>query len=125
MKTLARILLACMMVFLVGAMPGSSALARGGHGGHGGHVGIGVWLGPGWWGVPVYPSYYYPYYQEPPIIIQQQPEEYVQPAPQEAQPNYWYYCRDAQGYYPYVQRCPGGWMKVVPTPPPPSTLPPE
>ena len=34
-----------------------------------------------------------------------------------AQPSYWYYCRDSQGYYPYVTSCPGGWTKVVPTPP--------
>lgn len=123
MKTFARILFASMLVLLIGAMPGNSALARGG-GHHGGHVGIGLWLGPGWWGWPYYPSYYYPYYQEPPIVIQQ-PEVYVEPVPQEDPPSYWYYCRDAQGYYPYVKQCPGGWMKVVPTPPTPSTLPPK
>jgi hypothetical protein len=117
MKTLARIIIAVAAVLLMGFLPGSSADARGGHGG--GHVGIGVWLGPGWWG-PYYAPYYYPYpyYQEPPIVIEQQPEVYVQPAPQtEQQPVYWYYCRDPQGYYPYVKQCPGGWMRVVPTPP--------
>jgi hypothetical protein len=29
-------------------------------------------------------------------------------------PAYWYYCADAQAYYPYVQQCPGGWLTVVP-----------
>ena len=91
--------------------------------GHRPHVGI--WVGPGWW--DPYPSYsypYYPYYREPPIIVQQ-PEVYVQPAPAPVQqPSYWYFCKDPQGYYPYVNRCPSGWMKVVPTPPGQSVSPP-
>jgi hypothetical protein len=128
MKTLARIIIATLVVLLMGSMPGSSAFARGGHGGHGPHVGIGLWLGPGWWpgwwGPYYYPSYY-PYYQEPPVVIQQQPEVNVQPAPQAEQPTYWYFCKDPQGYYPYVKQCPGGWMKVVPTPPAPPSSPPE
>jgi hypothetical protein len=62
---------------------------------------------------------YYPYYQIP-IVVQQPPQEiYVQPAPQQPAQSYWYYCQETQGYYPYVKRCPGGWMKVVPSPPPP------
>ena len=28
--------------------------------------------------------------------------------------NYWYYCAQAGCYYPYVQSCPAGWMKVMP-----------
>jgi hypothetical protein len=125
MKTLARLVIAAVVVLMVGFIPGNSADARGGHGGH---VGVGVWLGPGWWGpYPYYyPPYYYPYYQEPPIVIEQQPEVYVQPAPQaEQQPIYWYYCKDPQGYYPYVKQCPGGWMKVVPTPPEPTASSPK
>lgn len=135
MKTLARIIIATLVVLLVGSMPGTNADARrSGYGGHGGggygpHVGIGLWLGPGWWpgwwGPHYYPSYYYPYYQEPPIVIQQQPEEYEQPAPQEGQPVYWYFCKEPQGYYPYVKQCPSGWMKVVPTPPPSTSAPKE
>jgi len=58
-------------------------------------------------------------------MIEQQPEMYVQPAPQAEQPTYWYYCKDLQGYFPYVKQCPGGWMKVVPTPPAPSSSVPE
>ena len=129
MKTITSLLIAFVTVLLIGIMPGSSADARGGgHGGHGPHVGVGVWLGPGWWpgwwGPYNYP--YYPYYQEQPIIIEQQPDVYLQSAPQtEQQPIYWYYCTDPQGYFPYVKRCPSGWMKVVPTPPAPSTSPPN
>jgi hypothetical protein len=129
MKTLTHIIIAALVVLLMGSMPGSSAYAR--HSGHGSHVGIGLWLGPGWWpgwgGPYYYPSYYpyYPYYAEPPVVIQQQPDVYVQPAPQADQSTYWYYCKDQQGYYPYVKQCPRGWMKVVPTPPAPYSAPQE
>jgi len=127
MKALARITVAVVVLLLLGSLHADSAYARGsGHRGHGGHVGIGLWLGPGWWpgwwAPRYYPSYYYPYYQDPPIVIEQ-PEVYVQPVPQETQPGYWYFCKESQAYYPYVKQCPGGWMKVVPTPPEPSTLP--
>ena len=128
MKTITRIIFVFLALLLVGSLLVTNADARGGRGGHGGNVGIGLWLGPGWWpgwGWPgYYPSYYYPYYQEPPIVIQQ-PEVYVQPAPQEQSPTYWYFCKESQGYYPYVKQCPGGWMKVVPTPPGQTTGPPE
>jgi len=121
MKTLERVIFAIMVVLLLGSMPGTGAQA--GHSGHGARVGIGLWLGPGWWGPYYYPSYYYPYYpMESPIVIQQQPELYVQPAPQtEEQQSYWYYCKSPQGYYPYVKQCPSGWLKVVPSPPSPSS----
>ena len=100
-----------------------------GHGGyhdHGGHFGVELWLGPGWWGPPYrpYAPYYpypYPYYSPPQVIVPQQPDVYIQQVPQTSRPeasDYWYYCQDPRGYYPYVQQCPGGWMKVVPTPPP-------
>ena len=43
--------------------------------------------------------------------------------PEQQQPQYWYYCTDPQGYYPYIKSCPGGWVTVIPkvTPPPPSS----
>ena len=106
--------------------------SHGGHwgGSHGGHWSGGVWIGPGWgwgwgwggwgpwwWGAPYYP--YYPYYASPPAVIEQQPQMYVEPTPQEEEQSYWYYCRKPQGYYPYVQQCPGGWLKVIPSPVPP------
>ena len=64
---------------------------------------------------PVYP---YGYYAPPPVIIQQPPPVYVQPEPSED--SYWYYCRDPEGYYPYVRNCAEGWMKVVPDATPPN-----
>jgi len=80
--------------------------------------------------VPVWP-YWGPYYWEPypyyPPVVVAPPSVYVQPAPQvqlapqtPSQPpaasSFWYYCEDPQGYYPYVQQCPGGWQPVAPTP---------
>lgn len=77
-----------------------------------------IWIGPGWgpgWGYPM------PYYYAPsPVIIQQPaPEYYFEAAPEQQpqEPAYWYYCKNPEGYYPYVKQCPKGWMKVVPTTP--------
>jgi hypothetical protein len=28
--------------------------------------------------------------------------------------NYWYYCTDPAGYFPYIQNCSRAWMQVVP-----------
>ena len=42
--------------------------------------------------------------------------------PQEGAPsanNYWYYCTDPAGYFPYVQSCNKAWMPVVPQAVPP------
>ena len=71
----------------------------------------GPWWGPGWWG-----ARYYSY--SPPVVVQQAPV-YVQPSPASEELYYWYYCQKPQGYYPYVQQCPNGWMKVVPPASPP------
>ncbi len=82
----------------------------------GGHFRGSIWIGPVWG-----PAYPYPYYAGPPAIVQQpviieQPSaEYVQPAPSPEEQDYWYYCPNPKGYYPYVKMCPKGWMKVVPS----------
>jgi hypothetical protein len=120
MKNIIRILMVLIMAVLTAnAVPAYAD--RGGHWGGrgGGHIGFYVgpgwgWgWGPGWWGYPYYP--YYPYYQSPPVVVQPQPEVYVQqPAPQAESQSYWYFCQDPKGYYPYVKKCPKGWMKVVP-----------
>ena len=54
------------------------------------------------------PYYYYPAYYHP------VPLYYPEPADP-----YWYYCRAANAYYPYVQNCPGGWERYLPSPQPP------
>ncbi len=62
------------------------------------------WWGPRfYWGGPVVvaPSYPYPYYDvSPPVAVQPAPPAYAQP--QQPQEDYWYYCQNPQGYYPYV-----------------------
>lgn len=85
------------------------------------HVRFGVVVGgPVWFGPAYYPPYYYPpqYYYAPlppPVYIERGD---TRPAPEQPQQAYWYYCADAQGYYPYVRACPGGWQRVSPQPPP-------
>jgi hypothetical protein len=86
-----------------------------------GHSHTRVSIGFGF-GYPYYypsPWYYPPAYYPAPIIVQQQPQTYVerQEAAPEAQ-NYWYYCAASKTYYPYVKDCPGGWQRVQPSPPP-------
>lgn len=114
-----------------------AALCLGGIGdvlaGHGSHASVGVVIGPYWgpWYSPPPPSYYYaPYYAPsyPPVVVERVAPVYLErqtpqslsapiapiPGPQT---NFWYYCRTAKGYYPYVRECPGGWQKVLPKPP--------
>lgn len=97
-----------------GARGGVRGGPRGGPRGYGGGV---FWFGPGWWGLPYYPYYYY---SETPDVIQLQPPVYEQESPQvEKQQYYWYFCPESKAYYPYVKQCPSAWLKVVPTPMPP------
>jgi len=71
---------------------------------------------PFFWDPFWFPSPYPAYTYAPPVVIQPEPQVYVQPSTP-ATPTYWYYCADAKAYYPYTQQCAGGWLKVVPTPP--------
>ena len=86
--------------------------AGGRHGGRS-HRGDRVFLGLGF-----FPSWYEPYgygygyplsggIYAPPVYVEQGDE---------AQSAYWYYCAGSSGYYPYVQQCPEGWLRVVPGP---------
>jgi hypothetical protein len=63
-------------------------------------------------------SFWTPYAYPPVVVtpppVYAPPPVYVKPPPP---PQYWYYCDQLQGYYPYVQQCPGGWRQVLPTPP--------
>ena len=112
MKRVGCLILATVMALAVSALP-APALA-GGRPFH--RVGARVFVGvgpvwPWWWAPPVHPVY--PVYSAP-VIVQQSPPVYIQqeaPAQQ-----YWYYCENPKGYYPYVQQCPAGWLKVVPNP---------
>lgn len=113
----------------------SSVLARGASGGGGGYRGgghshghshvylgfnYGGFYGPGFYGYG-YPFYYPPYYAYPPtVIVPTEPPVYIQkeqPEPAQPQANFWYYCENPDGYYPYVKKCPNGWQQVSPHPP--------
>ncbi len=112
-------------IFIILAL--SSAAGADGHGGwHGGYHG-GGWHGGGWHGGfygsygfgPWYPypyAYPYPYYAYPYDAYPAYPSD-APAVPSEPQQTYWYYCKEAQAYYPYVTSCPGGWVPVVPKPP--------
>lgn len=89
------------------------ALWRGGswrHARHDGRV--------GWWWIVAGTWYFYPTrvatypdpYQ-PPVVV-------VPPAPAPAPVQYWYYCSNPIGYYPYVPRCSVNWQQVPATVPP-------
>jgi len=102
---------------------------RGWHGGYRGPR-VGVYYGPGLgYGIPY--TYAYPYpigypFAFAPLVInttpitqtyiQQEPiaDAAIQPAPAV---NYWYYCTQPAGYFPYVQNCSQPWMKVIPPSP--------
>jgi hypothetical protein len=80
--------------------------------------GFGFWE-PWWWGWdPVqywaypYPYYYPPAYYAPPPPAPQAPVEATGAPP----PQFWYYCDNPQGYYPYVANCSSAWRQVTPTP---------
>ncbi len=127
------------LIFCLGFSTGAFSARGGGHGGgfHGGghagfHGGVHHIGGPrvfvgGYFGFPYYPYWYYPYgyyypgyyYPYPYYPYYTYPDGQL-PAYTEQEPEYyWYYCQDAHTYYPYVESCPGGWTKVIPSPPAP------
>ena len=91
------------------------AIWRGGawvHDWHDGRYGWWWQLGGGWYFYPE-PIYPYPTYVPPAIVVQQSP-----PVPTGLPPaQFWYYCDNPQGYYPYVASCNGPWREVPVTPP--------
>lgn len=91
---------------------------------------VGVYFGPGVWGAaypwfyPPYPYYYPAYTYAPPVVtvVPNSPPTYIEKgaqaqASEPSDSSWWYFCREANGYYPYVRQCPGGWERVSPQPP--------
>jgi len=77
---------------------------RGGRWIHGEHEGRFGW----WWNVG--PTWYF--YSQP---VYPYPDPYLPPvvsAPPPPGQQFWYYCRNPQGYYPYVPQCYGPWEPV-------------
>jgi hypothetical protein len=87
-KAACAVLIVILIIFLVNPLPSE---ARGGHwGGHWGWwwapwavIGGAAVLAPYYAPAPYYyaPYYYSPYYAPPPVVIQEQPQVYVQPGP--------------------------------------------
>lgn len=114
-----------LLIALLAISSTTPAYADGGNGRGGGHG------GGGWWIVPVLigGALLYELTQPQPAYSQPAPV-YVDPAPAYAPENspvndpevvfsseqYWYFCAAANGYYPYVRSCPGGWQAVPTTP---------
>lgn len=115
-----------------------SVWARGGHGHRHHHLNFGInvggyypgfygsgFYGPGFYGYRSYgypdPFFNRPFYNYPQtVIVPVTPPVYIQqeqPRSTQQQTNYWHYCRNPEGYYPYVKNCPDGWLQVAPQPP--------
>ncbi|MBI3635237.1 MAG: hypothetical protein HY216_03320 [Candidatus Rokubacteria bacterium] len=104
MRNVTCAIVAAMVLLLASAPPAQAWGGYGGHHGYGGHYGYGGHL------TYRYSYPYRSYASSAPDVDKQQPTVYVQ------QQFYWYYCEDANAYYPYVKECPRGWSKVVPSP---------
>jgi len=84
------------------------------------------YYGSPYYGSPYYSpvSAYYPPVQFAPIYTEQNDGPQISPqvAPRDSSQNiqgsWWYYCVDSKTYYPYVNQCPGGWLRVAPQPAP-------
>jgi hypothetical protein len=118
-----RIRMGLAIVLVAAALLDSAAAFayRGGYRGHYGyrnHARIFI-APPPFWYYPR-PHYYYPPLaavpSSPPVYIEQGAAQPETPPP--AAVSDWFYCSEAQAYYPYVAACPGGWQRVAPQPPP-------
>lgn len=82
-----------------------------------GRARVGVYIGGPIWGPVWYPP---PFYYPPQVVVvpPPQPQVYIEQAPpaEPSAPAYWYYCKSAKGYYPYIKECPEAWQKVLPQP---------
>jgi hypothetical protein len=78
---------------------------------HGGHSHLGIYFG-----APLYVPMYPPVYVPPRVIVvpPPQPPVYIEQAPVYNGDQYWYYCQQANAYYPQVIDCPSGWIRVPP-----------
>ncbi|MEJ5359245.1 MAG: hypothetical protein WHT06_11295 [Desulfobacterales bacterium] len=92
--------------------------------GHAGHrtrtyVHLGFWFGPAavWAPPPVWVAPPPVWVAPPPRFYASPPTGYVERG--RSDEDYWFYCENPRGFYPYVRSCPGGWMRVVPDTVPP------
>jgi hypothetical protein len=76
------------------------------HGNHNGRFGWWWVVGPSWYHYtgPVYP---YPNPYVPPSVVVVESSDAS---------DYWFYCKEPEGYYPYVEQCYTDWVRVVAEP---------
>ena len=114
-KIVIPVLIAVAITFAAAGFSDAGGRGGGGHGSKGGsrgfhgRVGSAFYWGPYWWWW-AYPPYAYLPYPYPPTVIVEPPPVYVE-APT---PGYWYYCHSAREYYPTVDSCDEGWVRVAP-----------
>jgi hypothetical protein len=80
------------------------------------YYGYGIGLGYGGYGYGGGYGYDAPYYDYPPVSEE---PGYLPPVGGNSAPpqdQYWYYCDDPAGYYPYVNQCSTDWRPVEPQP---------
>jgi hypothetical protein len=95
MKNLTKSIIAVLCL-----VAGSAALAHG-------RVHFGVHIGPywgPWWVVPP------PVYYSQPIVVERETPIVIDSTV--APVDYWYFCRPANAYYPYVKECSAPWERV-------------
>ena len=117
-----KITAAIICATLLGSVIATSAEAGGRHFHHRHGASVGVFIG-----APlVFAPYYYPRYYYPPAVVVPAPvasspvyieQSLGEPGPPAvgappASGSYWYFCRDTQTYYPYVQQCGSPWERV-------------
>ena len=108
---------AAALIAAVGMTSAANAAWRGGfYGPHfwGPRMGIGLGFYSPLWVPP-------PVYYAPRVIVQRPyiappPAAYPPPADGATNGNYWYYCNNPQGYYPYVRMCNGQWQTAPANP---------
>jgi len=115
-----------LVLLVIGLLFSELAWAHGGYRGYGyprngywhghPHASVGIVLG-----VPLVGAWTYRQpgiYTYPPVVtVPAVPQAYMEKNAREQQANsWWYYCRSAQAYYPYVRECPNGWELVSPQP---------
>lgn len=121
------------VAFLFGTFVCSNAWAdpRGGgrhhrhhHQHHHGRAHLGFYFGaplawPGYWRhdpfyAPFHDPFYYRY-RDPVILRPPPPPVYIERMPAPAPgAQFWYFCHNPQGYYPYVRECDVQWQAVAP-----------
>ena len=142
MKAIGKLVLGALMLAgaTAAAAPAAQAQWYGGgyYGGHYGYgpgwgrpgVGFSFGVGPSWRRYPR-PAYRYPNYLPPPVVddyydYPPPPRDYAEgyarnPNPQ--RPQYWYFCENPEGYYPYVQDCDNWHQEPAEGPRPPGDYP--